>query len=46
MDYRYPDAVIKFMEKKGWKQDYDIFVLAGACIGVMYPDEKNKQHWR
>ena len=33
MDFRLCDDIVKFMNEKGWNNNYDQFVLAGASLG-------------
>mgnify|MGYP003430000071 CR=1 FL=1 len=41
MDFRLVDDATRFMDKLGYNNNYDIFVLAGASLGftqVKYPE--------
>ena len=47
MDYRYPQAILNYMDKQGLTGDYDHVILAGASLGANL-DTKPwiMPHWR
>lgn len=47
MDYRYPQAILNYMDKQGLTGDYDHVILAGASLGANL-DAKPwiMPHWR
>lgn len=47
MDYRYPQAITKYMDKQGLTGDYDHVILAGASLGANLDTKPHlKPHWR
>lgn len=46
MDYRYPQAIVTYMDCQGYNLDYDHVILAGASLGAVLDEEPHlKPHW-
>ena len=47
MDFRYPQAIVEYMESMALKKDYDHVILAGASLGATLDcGEHAKPHWQ
>ena len=47
MDFRYPQAIVEYMDKQGLTGDYDHVILAGASLGAGLDTEPwILPHWR
>lgn len=46
MDFRFLDRITRFMDSKGWRDNYDHFVLAGASLGLSPELKSEVRPWQ